>query len=161
MKKRILNYVIVLVIIATAMLTFTACGKTRKAITALEFEMEMEERGFAIYDVSANVAADAGEEALKTAIIAMNDSYQIDFYVLHSVEEAKGLFELNKSIFEEGKTGTATDEVSISEKNYNVYGVVDGDNYHYISYTDDTMILFTVASTYADEVKEIITELGY
>ena len=161
MKKRILNYVIVLVIIATAMLTFTACGKTRKAITALEFEMEMEERGFAIYDVSANVAADAGEEALKTAIIAMNDSYQIDFYVLHSVEEAKGLFELNKSIFEEGKTGTATDEVSISEKNYNVYGVIDGDNYHYISYTDDTMILFTVASTYADEVKEIITELGY
>jgi len=161
MKKRILNYVIVLVIIATAMLTFTACGKTRKAITALEFEMKMEERGFAIYDVSANVAADAGEEALKTAIIAMNDSYQIDFYVLHSVEEAKGLFELNKSIFEEGKTGTATDEVSISEKNYNVYGVIDGDNYHYISYTDDTMILFTVASTYADEVKEIITELGY
>ena len=84
MKKVIFLFLLALV------LTSAGCGfKNRTPLTADEFVTKMEAEGFTLVD-----ATDQFEPGIVEAVqLAVGEDYQIEFYVVPTVEQAQRAFE--------------------------------------------------------------------
>jgi len=138
-------------------ITITACGfKDRTALTAEQFVAKMEAEGLEIVD-----AADQFEEGAVDAVyLAVGENYQIEFYVVPSVDQAVSAFNSNRADFEAAKSG-ASSHKSAEMKNYGYYFQTTSENYSVISRTDNTFIYVVADAAYKDEISGLISELGY
>jgi hypothetical protein len=94
--------------------------------------------------------------------LAKNDKYQIEFYVVPSIEQAKNAYQENKTNIEKAeKAASVTSHKSVSVKNYSYYKATTGDLYYVISRVDNTFIYAVIPVKYKNEAADTIAELGY
>ena len=134
----------------------TGCGK-KTAITTSEFNSKAEKAGYQTTDITAQYSS---YKHVKEATIAKNDNYQVEFYVITSEEEAKGMYETNKSDFENSK-GSSSSYSSVELGNYSTYAQTSSGKYKYIARVDSTLLYIDVDEKYKDDVKKFVKELGY
>ena len=134
----------------------TGCGN-KKAITTSDFKSKAEKAGYQTADVY-NQYKEFGY--VKEATVATKDGYQVEFYVLDNKSNAAGMFNTNKTTFENTKSGSAT-ESSVELGNYSTYSLTSSDSYMYLSRVDNTLIYVKVPESAKDNVKSLIKELGY
>lgn len=154
MKKRILLLGVICFFILFALTgcgnkTVISTGDFKSKATNLGYETTNVKKQFAFYDY------------IKEAIVATNSKgYQVEFYVLESKEEAKNMFNTNKTIFESYKVNISK-ESTTNIANYSNYTLVSGGYYMYICRVDNTMFYARVKETFKDDVKTLVQELGY
>jgi hypothetical protein len=152
----ILKKVIFLFLLALV-LTSAGCGfKNRTPLTADEFVTKMEAEGFTLVD-----ATDQFEPGIVEAVqLAVGEDYQIEFYVVPTVEQAQRAFEQNKADFEAAQ-GSSSSHKSVEVKNYSYYSQTSAGLYAVVSRTDNTFIYVVADAEYKKEINEILSDLGY
>ena len=135
----------------------SACGaKARTPITAEEFVRKMETAGFTLVD-----ATDQFEEGqVESVHIAVGENYQVEFYIVPSVEQAKRAFAENKGDMEAAK-GSASSNKTVQLANYSSFSQTSDGIYSLVSRTDNTFIYVNTESEYKKEISDIIKDLGY
>lgn len=137
---------------------FTAgCGvKPRTPVTAKEFVDKLEAAGFTLVD-----AVDQFDEGLvEAAYIAIGENYQIEFFIVPTVEQAQRAFAENQATFEAAK-GNSTTNKSAKAENFSYYCQTSNGKYSVVSRTDNTFIYVDADSEYKQEINDIIKDLGY
>ena len=134
----------------------TACGG-KKAITTSEFTSICEGENLIVQDVTDQYAE---FDYIKEGTAAVDDSYQIEFYVLEDEDSAKGMFASNKKEFEAMKNNTAS-EKSISTNHSDVYSLSTSGMYKYLSRVDNTLLYADNMKNSKDDVKKLVDKLGY
>jgi hypothetical protein len=87
------------------LLTVVICGcNSGVSITSDEFQAKMAAAGFEIIDAFDQF--DGGD--IEAAFIAANDDYQIEYYIVTTVEQAIAAFNENKNTFESAKAGSSS-----------------------------------------------------
>lgn len=150
MKKYLLLCVAVLLLL-------TGCvGKERTAISAEDFRSKMEEKGYTVVDATNQFEAGLVEEV----VLAYNDNYQLEFYVMPDEDSAKAAFMQNQSTFESAK-GSSSSHKTVSLKNYSYYNLTTDGKYFTVSRTDNTFMYTVVEEDYKKEVQDLMKEFGY
>ena len=139
------------------LLILTGCGN-KKVITTNDFKDITSNYGCASTDVLSQYAA---YPYVKEATIAQNfEGWQVEFYVLDNVSNAKGMFETNKNNFIAKKANSSL-ETSANLGNYSSYSLTSGGYYMHVCRVDNTLLFVNVSENYKDKVKSLIDELGY
>lgn len=142
---------------AVMALSLVGCGGAKKeAISANYFESILTSNGFEMVDATEQF----DEGLVESVTIAVNDEYQIEFYVLPSSDQAVAAFAENKANFASMKSGGAK-EVTTSLGNYSYYALTTSEAYYVTTRIDNTFIYATVAKEHKDTVTDIIKQLGY
>ena len=116
----------------------------------------MEAAGFTLVD-----AADQFEEGrVESVHIAVGENYQVEFYIVPSVEQAKRTFAEKKASIEAAK-GSASSNKSFQVANYSSFSQTSDGIFSLVSRTDNTFIYFNAGSEYKKEISDIIKDLGY
>ena len=154
MKKKTIFFATMLLIMALAL---SACSlvKPRTALTADDFKTKMESAGLTVED-----ATDQFEEGtVELVLIAYNDDYQIEFYVMETAAKAEQSFAGNKQNFEalSGNKSTA----SLNGSNFNSFTMTLGGQYAVVSRVENTFIYVDEEVEHRDTIKEILKDLGY
>ena len=139
-------------------LALTACTGPRTAVTADEFSARMRESGYEINDVTAQYNGD-----VDAAVLAFdqNAGYQIEFFVMPSVQQAVDAYRENKSDFEAEAKGTFSSNTTLEISNYSVYTLAVNNNYYVVSRTDNTMIFVKTTTANRDAVNKALKSIGY
>jgi hypothetical protein len=153
LKKQTLWLVPILVL--ALMLSACSMLKPRTALTADQFKTRMEADSFTVEDVTAQF--DAG--TVDIVLIAYNDDYQIEFYVMPDVDAAEEAFAINRDNFEalSGQSSTT----SGSGSNYSYYIKTASDGFYVVSRVENTFIYVEEEATDKDAVKAVLKKLGY
>lgn len=132
----------------------------KQPISAGDFKEIMEDKDFEIIDAKENQLTEY--DYVKKAYVALEEdyNYQIEFYKLDEEEDAIRFYKTNKEIFEDSK-GSSSVETKVSMGNNSKYTLKTNDEYKVVSRIEDTVIYADVDEKYADEVKEILKEMGY
>lgn len=149
MKKGLL-----VICISMMVLLFVGCS-SKTAISDEDFRTKLEAQGFEMFDATEQF----GDQA-KSVTVAMNENYQIEFYVMPSVADAEESYNLNKDNLEEAK-GSASVNTSVSMANYSTYTLSTSEGYAVVSRVDDTFIYCNVDAAYKSDVEQIVKDLGY
>ena len=154
MKKKIL-YVLTLMVVT---LTLTGCGN-KKAITIDEYKDIMSTNFFVLNNAKNRVSVNSN---IKDVYIAANpkDNYQIEFYVLESVDTAKTFFSENKTRFSK-EVGKNKIETKSKKGNSEKYTVTSLGQYRLVSRIENTVIYLDTRESNKKKVDEILKELGY
>jgi len=151
MKKT--GFIILLVLLTVAV---WGCGGTKTPLTADEFTAKMAEAGFEIMD-----AYDQFEEGtVEVALVAGNNNYQIEFYIVPTEDQAISAFNQNKSTFEDAK-GNSSSNTSVNFAHYGAYKMTSGGMYYVISRIDNTFIYVVTDVENKESLNEILKALGY
>ena len=154
MKKKIL-YVLTLMVVT---LTLTGCGN-KKAITIDEYKDIMSTNSFVLNNAKNRISVNSN---IKDIYIAANpkDNYQIEFYVLESVDTAKTFFSENKTRFSK-EVGKNKIETKFKKGNSEKYTVTSLGQYRLVSRIENTVIYLDTRESNKKKVDEILKELGY
>ena len=145
------------IIVLVVLLTLSVWGCSSKTpITANEFQAKMTAAGFEIIDAYDQLGGGDAEAAL----IAINDDYQIEFYVVPTEAQAITAFNQNKRNFEDAK-GNSSSNTSVALANYGVYKLSTGGMYYVISRIDNTFIYIVTDAANKASVDENLKVLGY
>lgn len=153
MKKRniLLGSIVILFL-----LTLTGCGN-KSAIDTKTFKDIGLKHGYTITDVKEQYSM--YNNIKEATVIGSNDEWQIEFYVLNSSNDALGMFNTNKEIFESYK-GAASIEGFKNIGNYNTYSLQSNGMYMHLCRIDNTLLYVNVPKQYEELVKNLINELG-
>ena len=154
MKKKIL-YVLTLMVVT---LTLTGCGN-KKAITIDDYKDIMSTNSFVLNNAKNRISVNSN---IKDIYIAANpkDNYQIEFYVLESVDTAKTFFSENKTRFSK-EVGKNKIETKSKKGNSEKYTVTSLGQYRLVSRIENTVIYLDTRESNKKKVDEILKELGY
>lgn len=142
---------------AVVLFIMSGCGK-KNSITASEFKNMSENIGYTVYDVTNQYSQ---YDYFDSATIAKSSSeYQVEFYVLTDDSSANGMFNTNKTKFENYKEGSSLSS-SASVSNYSTYSLTSGGYYMYLSRIDNTLLYLRVEDEYKNQVKNFVDKLGY
>ena len=154
MKKR---NIILSVIGFLSIFLLTGCF-SKKAISTNEFRNKASNYNFEVVDVAGQYA-DYGY--VKEATVAKSsNNWQVEFYVLSTNDNAKNMFELNKTTFEES-INTSSKHSSASIGNYSTYSLTTENNFMYICRIDNTLIYLNIPKGYEKQAQTFIKDLGY
>ena len=154
MKKRVILFSAILML---ALLTLTGCGN-KKAISVDDFKSLAKEANLKIIDATDEFK---NYKHIKSATAAKsNDDWQVEFYVLNNDENAKGMFNTNKTIFESSKSGLSSNK-SVSLNNYESFSLKTSGYFKYVARIDNTVVYANIKEEYANSAKEFIKKLGY
>lgn len=140
------------------LLVLAACNlaEPKEPITADKFISVMEENGFTVQD-----AADQFEEGVVEAVhIANNGNYQIEFYIVPSVEQAQSAFAQNIEAFKSMDSGVSSNS-TVQLANYSFFEQSSKTSFQCVSRIDNTFVYLNIPAEYKKEAKDIIQELGY
>lgn len=157
-KILIIVGIILAVIIGAICIGVSKLNKEKTPVKAEEFRTTMESNGFKVVDVTSQFAQYNGY--MNTAYVAQKDEYQIEFFVLSSLDNAVSMYNTNKAKFESQKAN-ASGSYETSIKNYSVYSITTNGKYKYVSRIDDTLIYIDADTTYQGDIKAIVKKLGY
>lgn len=154
--KKLTAWTLILVILLSA----ASCSllKKKDPISADDFTEAMEDEDFIVEDCTDQFE---GEDGVDKVLVAGTDDYQIEFFEVDTVEQAKDAYAQNKASFEEeyGGTGASKSEVNIA--NYSKFVMTTGEHYCVISRIDNTFVYLKVDPEYKDEVKDLLESIGY
>jgi hypothetical protein len=153
-KKRLLVFSLLVFILA-----LSSCGifAPRTALTADEFKSKMEEAGYIVTNAKDQFDAGMVDDVL---LAAKDGHYQIEFFIVPTVDQAKAAFSENKTGFEEiDESGAST--LNGNGSNYAYYRKSTADGYYVVSRIENTFIYVDASSDFKDEIKGILKELGY
>ncbi|PRR79712.1 hypothetical protein [Clostridium vincentii] len=151
MKKRILGVLLVV----GMLLVLSGCSK-KEAVTADGFKSTMEDAGYTITDSTKQFEG----QPVDSVQLAVKDEYQIEFFVVPTVDQAQNAYNQNKSNFEKAETSSSLMK-SVEMKNFSYYAMTSGGIYYVVSRVDNTFIYVHAPEIYKDEISDIISELGY
>lgn len=152
MKKIVLG-----IIMICSIFMLGGCFK-KTVITTSEFKTIAENKGYTIHDVMSQYSA---YEYIKEATVARkDDKYQVEFYVLETEDDAKNMYETNKTTFEARTSGTSS-KTNVNMLNYSSFTLNTNGEYYHLCRVENTFLYLHVDEQYKDQVKEIIDELGY
>lgn len=149
---------IAIIFISAVMLMCALCGCSPKtAIDTETFTKTMEAEGFTVTDITNEVETN---DVATAVLIAANDNYQIEFYVLTDTDTGEGVFYNNKQLFDDDHSAKMlSSEITSKEHNYYAFNA-DG-NFHMIARVDNTMLWCEAAKEYKDDIVELVKTLGY
>lgn len=126
------------------------------AKTPEEFNDFMESKDFSVSDSTLFVQTVVTAE---TALTALNDNYEIDFYELDCNETSQEFYLLNKNAFESEENKNKTTEINGS--NFDYYYMSNDSGFRLVSRIDNTVIYCYTEGEYEKEILDIVKELGY
>ena len=153
-QKKLIAFCIIFVL---SLFVFTACDTSKAALTAEQFSEQMSQLGYETADATEQFSK---EEAVQSVTLAMNENYQIEFFVFSSNDIAASSFKTNKTDFEEIESNSSSYK-SISGNNYIYYYRTTDDLFCLVSQVENTMIYVLTDKTHAKEIKETVKNLGY
>lgn len=153
MKKKILSVLLVL----SMLMVLCSCSK-KEALKAEDFKSSMEDLKYTITDGTSQF-----EKGLVNSVqLAKKDEYQIEFFVVPSIEQAQNAYKENKTNIQKAeKSSKTSSNKSVAVKNYSYYKVTTGDTYYVISRVDNTFLYAAIPVKYKSEATDTIEELGY
>jgi len=149
MKKGLLVFCIGMLV-----LLFVGCS-SKTALSDEEFCTKLEDQGFEMYDATEQFEGEA-----ESVTVAMNSDYQVEFYVMPSVEDAAYLYNLNKEKFAEAEGGSSIN-TSVSVANYSTYTLSTPEGYVVVSRVDNTFLYCNVDASHKADIEQIVKDLGY
>ena len=149
MKKKFI------LLISVFLLFLTGCSK--EVITTDTFMKQAEENNLEVSDAKEQYA---NYDSIKEVMTAGKGEWKVEFYVLDSVEAAKGMFDTNYDLFQAQKEKSFI-ETSSNEGNYDLYSLTCNGKYMYICRVSNTLIYASVDDGYKRSVKKFIKSLGY
>ncbi len=153
MKKK---FVILLCFISIIFLT--GCSIFKKSISTDEFIHIAEGKGLYTADVKQQFSAN--DEIISATIAASLDGWQIEYYTLTSKDDAKRMYNKNKSIFESDSVG-GSKSATIDFLNYTKYTLENSTFYMVASRIDNTFLYAKVPIAYKSSAIDLINALGY
>ncbi|HAL74520.1 MAG TPA: hypothetical protein DCM45_05430 [Clostridiales bacterium] len=153
--SRKLSVLIALLLIMTFTLTACSLMKPKTVLTPEDFQTKMEAAGLAVEDATDQFE----EETLDLLLIAYNDDFQIEFYVMDTDAHAEQAFAGNVQNFEELSGVKSTTKTNGS--NYNTFVMTLGEQYAIVSRVDNTFIYIDEQTEDRDAIKELMKTLGY
>ena len=118
----------------------------------------MKTKDFELVDITEQFSQYDGY--MNKGYVATNGNYNIEFYVLSSIDNAVKMYNTNKSNFEAQKGNKSTSS-SNSFKNSSQYSLTTNGKYKHLSRIDNTFLYLNIDEIYKTEVIEILQELGY
>lgn len=158
MKK--INKILVVLVFCLILFITSACLFTKDAIDSTKFTSIMTKNQFKVTDVTDQYTNYDYISSVQVAI-SENNEYQIEFYKLDSIENAKKMYESNKLDFEEEERSISAFTSNVDMGNFNTFSLSDATSYRYICRVDDTLIYVKTTKDYQNKVKKMIDELGY
>ena len=147
---------IAFVSIVVLMCTLCSCS-AKTAIDAETFTKTMEAENFTVTDVTSNTETNG---LATSVLVAENENYQIEFYVLTNNDTGESVFYNNRNLFDdEHSVKTMASETSYG--NYNYYAFSADGNFHLIARVDHTMIWCEADKAYKEEIVDLVQKLGY
>jgi roadblock/LC7 domain-containing protein len=142
--------------IIAAILIFSGCSTNKTPLTSDGFKEKMEEAGFEIYDIT-----DQYEEGLlDAAFVTMKEDYKLEFYVLNTSDDAKAMYNANKSDFEDLRSGNSAYN-SVNLGNHASYKLTTEDGYYVVSRIDNTLVFVKTDKKNKDAINKVLKDLGY
>ena len=154
MKKRNILLVVLGFIV---LFTLTGCGnKTVKATS--DFKSIAESKGYTVSDVTSQYSS--YPDVTEATVAQSSSGYQLEFYVLDEIENAKNMFETNRETFDQNK-GSNYSHSEVNLGNYSTYSLTNDGYYMYLSRVENTLLYVRVPKSYKDDIKGFVKELGY
>ena len=151
----------VLVVCSLLLTLFVVTGcvfSPKKAATVDKFKSVAEKNNLTIIDAREQMK---DYDFVQEALIAKSaEGWQIEFYVLSTNEDAKSMYDTNRRIFEDSKSGTVKENF-LTIKEYSLYNLKSGGYYMHLSKVDNTLLYMKVNEKYENNVNRFIKELGY
>ncbi len=151
--------IVSLMMVLALLLALAGCSmppSSKTVLSADEFAEKMEAEGFEVADVTDQFEAGSVE----TVLIAFNDDYQLEFYVLESDARASEAFAGNKEYFE-SISSNSNAEVENAIGNYEYYSRTTSDGYYVVSRVDNTFLYIEEEADEKDAIVEYLKLLGY
>lgn len=140
-------------------LVLNGCGllTPRTELNAEQFTARMKEAEFGVMDVSGQF----DEGLVETVLVASIDGgYQIEFFALPDVEQAKTAFEQNKTDFEAiDESGGST--FTTSGVNFSTFSRTTDIGYYVVSRIESTFIYVNAPVEYKNDINKYLKILGY
>lgn len=157
MKK--IKKVLSILVLCLILITTSACLFTKDVLNDKEFTDIMTNKKFKVTDVTDQYNSYDYISSVQVAV-AENNEFQVEFYQLNNVDNAKKIYESNKLEFSEEKSSSSfTSDINMG--NFNAFSLSDATSYRYICRVDDTVIYVNTTKENQKEVKNIIEILGY
>lgn len=157
MKKFLIIVMVILLIIIAALVSLGGLVKERDALTAGEFTSIMESKDFIIVDAGSQFA---NYDYIESATLAINENYQIEFYVLSDENYAGRFFANNKEKFESEK-GTMSTSSSVNFANGAKYTLNTDGKFKVVTNIENTVIYLDVNESNKSEVESLLKEINY
>ena len=153
---RISKFVVILISVVIFICSLCGCS-SKTAINTDTFIKTLEAEGFTVTDVTSTTETNG---LAKSVIIADNEKYQIEFYVLKDNDTGEGVFYNNKELFED-EHSSKTLSSEFASDNYDYYAFNADGNFHMIARVDNTMLWCEANKTYKKEIVALVEKLGY
>lgn len=124
----------------------------KKAMDSSQFETFFTKEKYEVYDVFDQLGK---KENIKEVYIAKNDKFQIEFYVLNTIENARKFYKDDIEYFENKPYS------SDKNHNYESYEKEQDKNYIYVSRIDKTVIFILADKKYKEDITKVVKKMGY
>lgn len=146
-----------LILILVLLLSACSNNKTPKGID--EFKDIMKDNDY--YIINSKEQFSEYDYILDSYIaIDSTKNFQIEFYKLSDIENAKAFFEFNKDIFDAERANTSL-YTDVSLNNYDKYTLITDNSYKVLSRIDNTVIYIDVDKKYKKNINNILKKIGY
>ena len=154
-----LKKILVVCSLFLALFVVTGCSIfSKKAVTSSQFKSVAEKNNLTIIDVKNQMNE---YEFIQEALIAKAaDGWKVEFYVLSTNSDAKEMYDTNRKLFEDSKSGTVNEKY-LTIKEYSMYDLESNGYYMHLSKVDNTLLYVKVDKKYEENAKKIIKDLGY
>ena len=146
------------IICLLSLLFMTGCQIIPKALTNEEFIKIVQENGLNPIDVKEQFSE---YDIIESATIGLSENgWQMEYYVLSDKNEAKNMFNKNKTSFEQKyKSGRKVNNIEIG--NYNKYTLETKETYVTLVRINNTFLYTNVTPDKKEEVIKVIKALKY
>ena len=148
--------VIVLISVVILMCSLVGCS-SKTAIDADTFVKTMYAENFTVTDVTNEIEANG---LVTSLLVASNENYEIEFYVLTDNNTAASIFHNSKESYDD-EYSVRTTSLSVTLGNYSYYAFVADGGFHMIARIDNTMLWCDADKAYKDEIIALVEKLGY
>lgn len=141
------------ILCVTLVLTLCSCGK-KNELTKEEATKIFEANSFTVFDSTSQME----DSNVKSIISANNNKFQVEFTVYNNEKDAQKLYDTNKEYFE--STGKTKGSEATGD-GYVKYVQKLSDTYNVIERVGNTVLYVSTNIEYKNEVKNILSKLGY
>lgn len=135
-------------------------GKNSEPMTAKRFKTIMENKGF---DVSDNTESANGDNSYQDIYVAVDENkYSFEYYFMKDIASAKSVYSYAADNLDANyRDNSSAVIVANTTENNGKYEVSASDYYCVVCQNENTVLYLTAYSSYKDEAKQILKELGY
>lgn len=135
-------------------------GSESTPMTANQFKSSMEEKGLSVVDQTDSVDADSSYQDIVVA--TDGDKYSIEYYAMTDVESAKNVYSYATNNLDSNyKDDSSAVILANSTEDSGRYEVTASDYYCVVWQNKNVVVYLTSSVDYKDEVRSILSEIGY